>query len=143
MKVEDLEKMVISRWQFNHLRKTIDTDHLHKPKGSLEKFLKEVMNIWVEPKPKIQAKHIPDAMMLKVIKQLEGVPKMFAYPGGISIYEPQQHTTVMISDICNLYPSIPPKVILAKLRTLEKRGLIDGCACGCRGDFKVIEKDKA
>lgn len=29
----------------------------------------------------------------------------------------------------------PRKVVLAKARKLIKRGLMDGCACGCRGDW--------
>lgn len=29
------------------------------------------------------------------------------------------------------------KVLLAKLKRLIKRGLITGCACGCRGDFEL------
>lgn len=35
------------------------------------------------------------------------------------------------------YPGMPWKVVLAKARSLIRRGLIDGCDCGCRGDFKV------
>jgi hypothetical protein len=31
----------------------------------------------------------------------------------------------------------PRKVVLAKARKLIKRGLLDGCACGCRGDFTL------
>lgn len=34
-------------------------------------------------------------------------------------------------------PPIPEKVVLAKARRLVKRGLIDGCCCGCRGDFRI------
>jgi len=30
---------------------------------------------------------------------------------------------------------VPPKVLLAKARRLIRREVIDGCACGCRGDF--------
>ena len=31
---------------------------------------------------------------------------------------------------------MPPKVVLAKARTLiERRGTLHGCPCGCRGDF--------
>lgn len=37
--------------------------------------------------------------------------------------------------------AIPEKVFLAKSRTLIRRGLIDGCACGCRGDFTIIGED--
>jgi hypothetical protein len=32
---------------------------------------------------------------------------------------------------------VPEKVVRAKAKRLIKRGLIDGCACGCRGDFRI------
>lgn len=35
------------------------------------------------------------------------------------------------------YPNMPWKVVLAKARKLIRRKLIDGCDCGCRGDFEV------
>ncbi len=34
-------------------------------------------------------------------------------------------------------PGVPPKVVLAKARRLINRGLLWGCACGCRGDFQI------
>jgi hypothetical protein len=34
------------------------------------------------------------------------------------------------------YPNMPEKVVLAKAKRLIRRGLVDGCACGCRGDFE-------
>jgi hypothetical protein len=34
----------------------------------------------------------------------------------------------------------PEKVVLAKLRSMTRRGLVDGCPCGCRGDFGIIER---
>jgi hypothetical protein len=40
-------------------------------------------------------------------------------------------------DIQAELPTFPPKVVLAKLRSMVRRGLIDGCACGCRGDFEI------
>ena len=33
----------------------------------------------------------------------------------------------------------PEKVALAKMRALIKRGLVDGCPCGCRGDFELTD----
>lgn len=36
----------------------------------------------------------------------------------------------------------PPKVFLAKMSSLIRRGLIDGCTCGCRGDFRLPEEPK-
>lgn len=34
----------------------------------------------------------------------------------------------------------PEKLQLAKMKTLRKRGLVDGCGCGCRGDFEITAK---
>ena len=41
------------------------------------------------------------------------------------------------------FPASPPKVVLAKARSLLKRGLISGCGCGCRGDFRIKEAPSA
>ena len=39
-----------------------------------------------------------------------------------------------------LFPGLPPKVVLAKYRRLIRRKVISGCACGCRGDFTLLPK---
>lgn len=39
--------------------------------------------------------------------------------------------------------TIPPKLGLAKMKTLIRRGLVCGCPCGCRGDFEITEKGEA
>ena len=36
-------------------------------------------------------------------------------------------------------PGTPRKLVLAKMRSLIKRKLVDGCDCGCRGDFVITE----
>jgi hypothetical protein len=36
-------------------------------------------------------------------------------------------------------PVVPLKVVLAKARKLIRRGLLTGCACGCRGEFEVVD----
>lgn len=41
-------------------------------------------------------------------------------------------------DLQEAFPRFPPKVLLAKMRALKKRGLVDGCGCGCRGDWELI-----
>jgi DNA-binding HxlR family transcriptional regulator len=43
----------------------------------------------------------------------------------------------MLRDIQNALSNVPEKVILAKLKSLKRRGIINGCACGCRGDFSI------
>lgn len=34
------------------------------------------------------------------------------------------------------FPDIPPKVVLAKARQMINKGRMNGCGCGCRGDFE-------
>lgn len=42
------------------------------------------------------------------------------------------------TEIAQAFPSYTSdKLILAKMRNLICRGLVQGCACGCRGDFYV------
>lgn len=41
-------------------------------------------------------------------------------------------------DVQEALPKIPPKVVLAKLKSMVKRKIIDGCTCGCRGDFELV-----
>jgi hypothetical protein len=38
---------------------------------------------------------------------------------------------------------IPHKLVLAKARKVIRRKLIDGCPCGCRGDFEVTAAGRA
>lgn len=37
---------------------------------------------------------------------------------------------------------IPAKVVMAKAKSLERRGLVEGCCCGCRGDFQVLSPSR-
>ncbi len=41
-----------------------------------------------------------------------------------------------------LYPGLPRKVLLAKARRVNCKGLADGCACGCNGYFRLPEACK-
>jgi hypothetical protein len=41
------------------------------------------------------------------------------------------------------FSSFPEKVVLAKLRQLWKRKLIQGCPCGCRGDWNLTDAGQA
>jgi len=56
-------------------------------------------------------------------------------------------------DVRNAMPdgfNLDDNLVHAKMRMLIKKGLVDGCSCGCRGDFvitkkglnKIIEKDE-
>lgn len=37
----------------------------------------------------------------------------------------------------------PEKLVLAKMRMMIRRGVVDGCPCGCRGDFVITDKGLA
>lgn len=50
---------------------------------------------------------------------------------------PFPHDHIMYSLVPLFPPRCPHKVMVAKLKSLLKRGLIDGCACGCRGDWVI------
>lgn len=44
-------------------------------------------------------------------------------------------------DVSQVMPDgIPEKIILAKMRMMIRRGVVDGCDCGCRGDFTITNK---
>ena len=41
------------------------------------------------------------------------------------------------------WPGVPEKIVSAKIFKLVRRGLIDGCHCGCRGDLEITSKGRA
>lgn len=50
-------------------------------------------------------------------------------------------------EVKDVYYAMPEntheKLALSKMRSLYKRGLIDGCPCGCRGDWEITDKGLA
>lgn len=70
-------------------------------------------------KKAVQAKSITDEEVLRVVKRRSG------YDSFVSAFEIQAELS-----------SFPDKVVLAKLRSMVKRGLLSGCACGCSGNFR-------
>lgn len=73
----------------------------------------------------MQAKDISDAVMLTALADVRG---RNGVPRWSSLFDVRDH----MSDV-------HPKIVLAKLRSMIKRKLIRGCACGCRGDFEVVQ----
>lgn len=70
---------------------------------------------------RVQAKHIDERAILQFIGDLDENLRATHWQG-----------------YANSIPSdAPPKVLLAKLAAMKRRGLIDGCACGCRGDWQI------
>jgi hypothetical protein len=87
------------------------------------------------------ARDIPDELFLdavRVARGRNGVPQwatrwdVEAVLGGVTF--PRDFTAY--PDV----PGVPEKVVLAKAKRLIARKLLDGCPCGCRGDFEIPEE---
>lgn len=72
---------------------------------------------------RMQCKDIPDAMFLAAVDEA-------ACNSGLSVG--------LVWDVRHELGGLPRNLVLAKARKLIARGLLDGCGCGCRGDFQVI-----
>jgi hypothetical protein len=77
-----------------------------------------------------QAKHVPIARVIRAIS-IEASNKAQQYA------MPEAFVYVHEEALMRHFPDFPAKVVRARLRALRKRGYIDGCACGCRGDWNL------
>jgi hypothetical protein len=81
----------------------------------------------------MQCKDIPDRPILEFLLGLNG------RWGTWFTYEPMPDNTVVLA----MPKGTPEKLVCAKMRQLIKRGLVDGCDCGCRGDYVLTDKGRA
>lgn len=72
-----------------------------------------------------QAKDIADAAVLKTVARRDG-------PARAAV----THDELMRQPWAT---GLPAKVVRAKMAALIRRGLVDGCACGCRGDYVITK----
>lgn len=79
---------------------------------------------------KLQCKHIPDRPILDLLAKNPGVWHNWFFDNEL--------------DVTRVFPpNTPEKLMLAKMAMLIRRGLVDGCTCGCRGDFEITDKGLA
>lgn len=76
----------------------------------------------------MQAKDVADSDFLGVVSRLS---MDFRYG--------TEFRCVMHYEVEEAFPGAPWKVLLAKAKALHRRGLLDGCFCGCRGDYELID----
>lgn len=91
---------------------------------------------------KVQAKHIDDREFIALVEQMQQERVSQDPSLGPLKYSTGQYDGgpwIMIGNIQDRLAEFPPKVVLAKFASLKRRGLLDGCACGCRGDVQVTE----
>jgi hypothetical protein len=70
----------------------------------------------------MQAKNISDDVILEAIKA-----SALRTSGWAHLWHIQETLS-----------AFPPKVVRAKLKSMIRRQVIGGCACGCRGDFEIL-----
>jgi hypothetical protein len=75
----------------------------------------------------MQAKDIPDKPVLEFLAKHQG--KWATWGKGYSM--------PTVKDA--MPEGTPDKLQLAKMKSLQKRGFIGGCMCGCRGDFEITD----
>lgn len=68
----------------------------------------------------LQAKHLDDATILEFVRTVNDDGRW-----------------ALIWDFEDILPDVPHKVIRAKCKSLIRRKLLQGCTCGCRGDFFI------
>ena len=77
----------------------------------------------------MQCKDIPDRPILQYLVNRPGV-WCTRWPDGAAGF-----------NVTECMPAeTPEKLVLAKMRQLIRRKLVDGCGCGCRGDFVITDK---
>ena len=79
----------------------------------------------------MQCKDIPDLPILEFIGSFNGAWCQLSgteYPQSVFRAMPE---------------GVPWKLGKAKMHMLIRRGLVEGCTCGCRGDFYLTKKGKS
>jgi hypothetical protein len=78
-----------------------------------------------------KCKDIPDQPILEFLDRLNG-----KWAFWFTSYHPRSVARAMPA-------GTPGKLVLAKMRQMIRRGVADGCGCGCRGDFVITEKGRS
>ncbi len=87
----------------------------------------------MSPRKLIQAKHLDEVSILQFLAPL-GVWATHWAPRDWNA--PDEH----MPRVARAVPrETPEKVLRSKLGAMARRGLIDGCDCGCRGDWRILD----
>lgn len=82
----------------------------------------------------MQCKDIPDRPILDFIER-----NTRDFPWCNTIFRDSR-------DVRQAFPhgfDTPMKLVQAKLNQMKRRGVLNGCACGCRGDWEIAPKGTA
>lgn len=97
----------------------------------------------------MQCKDIPDRPILDFLAAVERGEIIQRYTiGGVTTVRPSAGATIFEGFENSVHRAIDhryhqPNLVRAKMRSLIKRGLVSGCTCGCRGDFRLTPSGRA
>jgi hypothetical protein len=80
----------------------------------------------------MQAKDVPDEPVLRFLAAHGGI--------GCTVWRDEAGEPYERSALRAMPDETPVKLARAKMGMLIRRGLVDGCTCGCRGDFELTAK---
>ena len=83
---------------------------------------------------RVKASDIPDASVLKALETAQLIQQ---HNSDYWAQTPIGDVPANLWDIQQALGDFPSKVVLAKLKSMVKRHVLEGCTCGCRGDFKT------
>lgn len=90
----------------------------------------------------MQSKDIPDVPVLEFLENRKLA--LLPFPGAPGTLLARKDGSLFENSVQHAMPAgVPMKLMRAKMASLMKRKLVDGCVCGCRGDFELTEKGKA
>ena len=92
-------------------------------------FTQQIPDEGLRPWKGFKCKDIPDRPILELLRD-EGILGKWCYLWEDAVPSVQQAMPNWVND----------NLARAKMRMLIRRGVVCGCACGCRGDFTITEK---
>lgn len=84
----------------------------------------------------MQSKDIPERPILEFLLENKEPSSSNQFTGWATAFGREYENSIQRA----MPEWVNSKLVLAKMRSLIKRKLVDGCACGCRGDFVITEK---
>lgn len=98
---------------------------------------------------RLQCKDIPDRPVMEFLARLERQEILLQWEeaeGKIKSFYPKDGSSY--SGFANyvghgMPAGTPEKLAIAKMGMLIRKGVADGCCCGCRGEFRLTDKGRA
>ena len=91
----------------------------------------------------MQCKDIPDEPILRFLAgEVDGYAE-WVVPGSATWFADDDGRPYPNSVLRAMPAETPVKLALAKMDMLIRKGVVEGCTCGCRGEFEITDKGRA